>query len=280
MENDKLIERFHKLDIYHFSASACNKPPVNWMFDYVYLNKEQRRKIVVGWNAILGTCCHEAIQAVLCHGQSVEDATAQSVMTYELYNGDQNDDKFLKFKEVLPDMIEVGVSALSEVFSGAQDERKIELELDGVVLPIIGYVDLSKDGQLAEIKTKAPRAGAVKASGERSWSKGSLPKLPSWEHTIQCAIYSKATGYVPNICYVSHKEHVTFTPSNCERLSEEALSYALEELRRKCILRQNLIAVSPDPKVLASIMEPDFNGNNSFFWADEYMQEAKDLFKT
>lgn len=276
MNEDKLIEQFHKLDIYHFSASACNKPPVNWMFDYVYLTREQRKKIVVGWNAALGTAAHEAIQAVLCHGQSLEDATSQAIMGYELHGADQNDEKFEKFKEVLPEMIEIGVETLAEDFGGAQSEQKIELKLDGVVLPVIGYVDLSLDGKIAEIKTKAPRAGARKASGERSWSKGSLPKEPSWEHVIQAAIYHKATQSEPNIVYVSHKDSIVYTPSNCDRLSEEALSYAIEEMRRKCILRQNLIAVSPDPRTLASIMEPDFN---SFYWSEEYMQEAKALWK-
>ena len=75
---------------------------------------------------------------------------------------------------------------------------------------------------------------------------------------MQAAIYQKATGAEPNIVYVSADDGVIFNPENTDKLSDETLAYAIEEVRRKCILRQNLVAISEDPKVLAGLLEPDF----------------------
>lgn len=271
-----LVDKFHEVGIKWFSASSLNKPLPNFIFDYVYLSPEQRRTIIVGENAALGTSCHEAIQAIVCHGQDIDDAIQNALTTFDFHPANHSDEKRVKFREILPDMVRTGVDCVSKDFGGAQDEKRIELQLDGVVLPVIGYVDLIKDGKLGELKTKAPRQGAVKKDGTRSWSKGSLPKEPAFDHIIQASIYHAATGAEPNIVYVSAEDSIIYNPSNCEKLSDEYLSYALEQVRAKAIRRQNLFAVSNDPKVLASIIEPDFN---SFYWANEFMDEAKELWK-
>ena len=270
-----LIERMKSVGVYHFSPSQLNRPLANWMFEYVFLSKEKRREIIVGENAAFGTAVHQVIQACLCHGQAIEDAIEAAVTGYDFHPANFSQDKRDKFRELIPAAANVGIELLSSSFSGAQEERKIELMLDGVLVPVMGYVDLFKDGQLAEIKTKAPRQGQVKKDGTRSWTKASLPKEPAWEHILQAAVYWKATGAKPNIAYVSSAEGVVYNPDNCEKMSEDVLNYAIEEIRRKAITRQNLLAVSTDPKVLAGLMEPDFN--HPFYWGHQFVNDAKEL---
>lgn len=270
------MNNLQKAGLTHFSASQLNKPVANWMFDYVYLTSEQRRSVVTGLNAPLGTAAHEAIQAVLSHGQDIDDAIKHALLGFDLHPSKGEQEKREKFREILPDMVHQGVDLLAEEFSGAQEELRIELELDGVQLPIIGYVDLCKEERFVELKTKAPRQGAIKKDGTRGWTKGTLPKEPVWEHVLQAAIYHKATGAEPNIVYVSADRAIIFNPENCEKLRDDYLHYAIEEVRRKCFLRQNLLAISDDPKVLASLLEPDFG---SFYWDDTFMKEAKELWK-
>lgn len=271
-----LAAKMNNAGLKHFSASQLNKPVANWMFNYVYLNNEQRKKIIVGENAAMGTAAHEAIQAILCHAQDIDSATSAALMSYDLHPANKSEEKRVKFREVLPAMITQGVDLMAEKFGGSQEERRIELELEGVVLPIVGYVDLYKDDCFAEIKTKAPRQGARKKDGTRGWTKALLPKEPAFEHVLQAAIYHKATGAEPNIVYVSADSGIIFNSDNCEKLSDDYLAYAMEEVRRKCILRQNLLAYSDEPKVLAGLLEPDFG---SFWWDDEYIAEAKKLWK-
>ena len=270
-----LLEKMKSVGVYHFSPSQLNRPLANWMFDYVYLSKDKRREIIVGENAAFGTAVHQVIQAAVCHGQDIDGAVEEALTGYDLHPANSSQDKRDKFRELIPDASSVGIDLLSPLFSGAQEERKIELMLDGVLVPVMGFVDLFKDGSLAEIKTKAPRQGMVKKDGTRSWTKASLPKEPVWEHILQAAVYWKATGAAPNIAYVSSVEGVIYNPDNCEKMSEDVLNFAIEEIRRKAITRQNLLSVSTDPKTLAGLMEPDFN--HPFYWSHQFVSEAKEL---
>jgi hypothetical protein len=270
-----LLEKMKSVGVYHFSPSQLNRPLANWMFEYVYLSKEKRREIVVGENAAFGTAVHTVIQAVTCHGQDINEAVEEAMTGYDFHPANFSQDKRDKFRELIPAAANVGIDLLSPLFAGAQEERKIELTLDGVLVPVMGYVDLFKDGQLAEIKTKAPRQGAVKKDGTRGWTKASLPKEPAWEHVLQAAVYWKATGATPNIAYVSSDDGVIYNPDNCDKMSEDVLNFAIEEIRRKAITRQNLLAVSTDPKVLAGLMEPDFN--HPFYWGHQFVNDAKEL---
>lgn len=270
-----LLEKMKSVGVYHFSPSQLNRPLANWMFEYVYLSKEKRREIVVGENAAFGTAVHTVIQAVTCHGQDIDEAVEEAMTGYDFHPANFSQDKRDKFRELIPAAATVGIDLLSPLFAGAQEERKIELTLDGVLVPVMGYVDLFKDGQLAEIKTKAPRQGAVKKDGTRGWTKASLPKEPAWEHVLQAAVYWKATGATPNIAYVSSDDGVIYNPDNCDKMSEDVLNFAIDEMRRKAITRQNLLAVSTDPKVLAGLMEPDFN--HPFYWGHQFVNDAKEL---
>lgn len=270
-----LLEKMKSVGVYHFSPSQLNRPLANWMFEYVYLSKDKRREIVVGENAAFGTAVHTVIQAVTCHGQDIDEAIEEAMTGYDFHPANFSQDKRDKFRELIPAAATVGIDLLSPLFAGSQEERKIELTLDGVLVPIIGYVDLFKDGQLAEIKTKAPRPGAVKKDGTRGWTKASLPKEPAWEHVLQAAVYWKATGATPNIAYVSSDDGVIYNPDNCDKMSDDVLNFAIDEMRRKSITRQNLLAVSTDPKVLAGLMEPDFN--HPFYWGHQFVNDAKEL---
>ena len=270
-----LLEKMKSVGVYHFSPSQLNRPLANWMFEYVYLSKEKRREIVVGENAAFGTAVHTVIQAVTCHGQDIDEAVEEAMTGYDFHPANFSQDKRDKFRELIPAAATVGIDLLSPLFAGAQEERKIELTLDGVLVPVMGYVDLFKDGSLAEIKTKAPRQGAVKKDGTRGWTKASLPKEPAWEHIMQAAVYWKATGATPNIAYVSSDDGVIYNPDNCDKMSEDVLNFAIDEIRRKAITRQNLLAVSTDPKVLAGLMEPDFN--HPFYWGHQFVNDAKEL---
>ena len=273
-----LLQRLENVGLTHFSASQLNKPVANWMFDYVYLSSEERRKKIVGENAAYGTAVHSAIQNILCNGLSAEDAIEDALMSYDFGRTDVSTEKGVKFREMLPSAVHSGLELMSEMFTGSIEEKRIELKMDDVALPIIGFVDLLNDDKkiFGEIKSKAPRQGAVRKDGTRGWTKGLIPRAPTHEHVLQCAIYAKATGYKPNLIYVSAEGGHIFNEDNCEKLSDAYLSYALEEVRRKCILRQNLLAVSDDPKVLAGLIEPDFG---TFWWDDESMEEARELWK-
>ena len=173
-------------------------------------------------------------------------------------------------------MVHQGVDLLAEQFGGSKDEQRIEVSLDGIDVPVIGYIDLVSSDSFCEMKSKSPRRGQVKKDGTRGYSKASIPAVPEYNHLCQTAIYKEATGLVPTIAYVAEHDAVLFTPDNCDELKPAGLAHYLEEIRCKAMRWQNLLKISTDPKVLAGIVEPDFT---SFYWDEETMQEARELWK-
>jgi len=261
----------------HFSASQLNQPTANRVFSYLYL-KERRKDTKVGFNAAVGTACHNAIQSVLCLGEDVDTAIVKAVADLDFHTAppSEPEDKRDKYKEILPDMITNGLNLLGEAFGGSKDEQRVEVLLDGIDVPIIGYIDLCSSSSFCEIKTKAIRRGAVKKDGSRGYSRASIPAQPEYNHMCQIAIYHKATGLVPTVAYIADHDAVLFTPDNCEELQPHVIAYYLEEVRQKALRWQNLLKISTDPAVLVGFVEPDFT---SFYWDEETLEEAKNLWK-
>ena len=263
----------------HYSPSQLLKPMAIWMFQYVYLNKQQRRGIKVGWNAAFGTAVHGGIQAMLTAGAGMDEAIDSAYLSYDFHDAPDSepDEKRDKFRELIPDAIENGVDLLAEQFGGSAEEQKVEVSLPGVDLPVLGFIDLCSSDSFCEVKTKAPRMGAVKKDGSRGWTKAAIPAKPQFEHLCQVAIYQLATGLTPHIAYVSATNAVLFSPDNCEELGPEYMAYCVQEMRGRAIRRQNLLQVSQDPKVLAGVLDPDFQ--HPFYWDEEFIEEAKELWK-
>lgn len=270
---------YEKVGLRHYSPSQLNKPLGNWMFNYCYLDSEKRRNIKVGYNAAFGTAVHGGLQSMLTLGASLDEAIDSAQMSMDFHEAPQSEphEKLAKFRELIPDAIEQGIEVLSTPFGGCKEEQRIELLLAGVDLPVIGFIDLIKEDSFCEVKTKAPRMGKVKQDGTRGWTKASLPAKPEFSHVCQVAIYHEATRLVPHICYVAAHGAVLFSPDNCDELKPEYLSYCLEEMRLRALRRQNLLHISTDPKVLAGLIDPDFE--HPFYWDEEFKEEAKELWK-
>ena len=270
-------EYFEAVQLHHFSPSQLNKPISNWIFDYVYLSKDKRREITVGENAAFGTAVHGGIQAVLAGGQTLWDAIDAAILDFDFHPANESAEKREKFRTMIPDAVTIGFETLQEKFTGCEEEKKVYVELQGIEVPVMGYIDLFTETAFCEVKTKAPRIGAIKKDGSRGFSKATLPKKPEFAHLGQVAIYHAATGLKPHLAYISAEDGVIFSPDNCEELQPEKLGYALNEMRRRAALRQNLLRISTDPKVLASLTDPDFQ--HPFYWNHQFKDEAKELWK-
>lgn len=268
-------------DLTHLSASQLLNTTAMWVFKYVALDKDERRQIGVGERAAIGTVVHNSVQAIICHGQDIGDTIEQAKIDFDFHDANQDQVLRDKFRTCIAGMVGNAVTALVDAnFTGAVEEERIELWLDGVNVPIIGYVDLLQPKTMfCEMKTKAPRKTKLLKSGEQGWSKATLPKKPEFNHLCQSAIYQAALGVTPSICYIAEHDCQMFTPFNCDELKADSLAHALEEMRQKALIRQNLLRVSNDAKTLASITDPDWQ--HAFQWRmePEFVERAKQLWK-
>jgi hypothetical protein len=263
----------------HSSPSQLLQSTASWLFKYIYLGKD-RRNIVVGENAALGSAVHNAIQNVLC-GIPLYDATREAQIEFDMHDANEDAAKRIKYRGIIPQMVQNGVDILLENgFFAAIPEEKITTRFDDVNVDIIGYVDLVVPKTIfCEMKTKAPRKTRLLKDGSQGWSKGTLPKTPEKNHVMQSAIYHHALKITPSICYINEAEAVLFTPFNCDELKADNLTKCLEEMRQKALVRQNLLKVSDDPKVLASIVDPDWDHPYQWKLDNEYLQKARKLWE-
>jgi len=264
----------------HLSPSSLTITPAMYNFKYLYL-KERRREIVVGERAALGTSVHNAAQNIVCKGADIEGEITQAQLDYDFH--DANEDQVLrdKLRECIDPMVRNAVDLLLEAgFAGAVPEEKISTRLADVNIPVIGFVDLLVPGTMfVEMKTKGPRKTKLLKSGEQGWSKASLPKSVEYNHLIQCAIYQHALQVTPAVMYIAEHEAVLYTPFNCDDLKADRLADALEDARQRALIRQNLLKVSNDPKVLAKIIDPDWKHMYQWKMQPEILREARELWK-
>lgn len=238
----------------------------------------------VGENAALGTSAHNGIQGFACHNQTLRETIFQAQNDFDFHPADEDAVKRKHYRTLIPSLIVQGIRALRHHgFRECEDEVKIACWLDDVEVPVTGFVDIfdSKRKTFCEMKSRAPRKTRVLKSGEQGWAKAQLPKAePDWPHTCQAAIYERATGFTPTILYVADHGTAFFTPDNCESLQPHNLDKAIDQLRQKALVRQNLLKVSGgDPKIMASLVDPDWNHQYQWNIENDFLEMAKKLWK-
>lgn len=264
------------------SSSQLTPPVCAWVFRYNYLSAEQRRAMGVGERAALGTACHNGIQAHLCNGQDLDESIKTATHDYDFHDANEDDVLRQRLRDGIPETIKNAVNVLADAgFAGCEAETKITTRLTGVEIDIIGYVDMVVPGTMfCEIKTKGDRKTRLLKDGSQGWSKATLPKKPEYSHLMQVALYHHATGLTPSICYTSKDEAVLYTPFNCDELKAESLHYALEDIRQRALIRQNLVKhFGNDVKAMASVVDPDWQ--HAYIWKidEEYKKEARSLWQ-
>lgn len=265
----------------HLSPSQLTRPIASWIFQYVHLSVEQRRAIVVGENAALGTAVHDGVQRILCEGHDVTDCHRAAQFAFDLHEANEDDVKRERFRADIPQMIDNAITVLSDAgFDNAIAEQKISTNIDGIDLPVIGYVDLVvPDTMFCEIKTKAPRKTRILKDGTQGWSKATLPKTVEKNHLLQVAVYHHALGITPSVLYVAEHDAVLYTPFNCDDLKADSLKAALDDARQRALLRQNLVNYSANAKDLAAITDPDWTHNYQWNIDNQLLSEAKKLWQ-
>ncbi len=271
----------------HFSPSQLEKPLCLWSFQYLHL-KERRRDMPVGAPAPAGGALHDCLQAIVCDGAN--EAESINAAIFRLRSHKPRDEldaaKVERYIEDIPAMVEVGLDCLRTTFKAqgqikATQEKVLGFEHPKLDVPIIGYADLVTEQSVIEIKTKWAKAGAIKKDGTRGFSVPSMPKHPDAAHVRQVAFYEACTGLTPTIVYISARDWCAFGRQNCDAMQPDRLKDAMDYLLQAAIVRQNLLKISNDPKVLAGYIQPTFTDPREFRWhvGEEFLAEAKEIWK-
>ena len=108
-------ENFLKIGLDHFSPSQLLRPTPNWLFEYVYLSKDQRRSITVGENAAYGTAVHNGIQAFLVGDIDMDQAVDQALMDYDFHPADEDAEKRVEFRDRIDPAVRLGCEHFAKI---------------------------------------------------------------------------------------------------------------------------------------------------------------------
>jgi hypothetical protein len=243
---------FERHGLAHLSASQLNlyrASPALWVVEYLL-----RMRGSVGVAAHCGTAVEAGVAAgLLDPAMAVENCTAIAQKRYReltLLSGDaKRDDKGAE----IPGMVGHALEALRPYGVPSATQQRIEVRLDDVAVPVIGFKDFSFDahGLDVDLKTSAR-----------------LPSQMSPEHRVQGAIYFSASGNrEQRFCYATKAKGTVY-------LLEEPHE-ALAQARRIALAMSRLLALSADAAEIAGLLVPDYS---QFRWSAETRAAGRDLY--
>ena len=201
---------FERHNIKHLSASSLRlyrDQPAAWVCRYLMGVRDE-----AGPGAWRGT----AVEAGLNHyllGQP-EHATKAMHLAFEERAVGIADDQIHKEREALPQFLSQAREALKDrpLLMPKDQQHKITIELPGIEVPLIGFIDYLWPEYGVDLKT--------------TWR---MPSEPQPAHVEQMACYMKATGRPFHLCYVTPKKwslHEVTPP-----MAEEAMEGVLQGAR-------------------------------------------------
>ncbi len=240
---------FERHGIDHLSASSLNAwiaEPAFWVMSYL-LNARPP----VGCAAHRGT----AAEAGISHGlfnpaASVTDCAILAMAKFDELAAGSADPKRDEERGNVAGMVREGLAVLRPygVPTRPDDmhQHRVEIRLDGVPVPIIGFLDFewSRDGQLVDTKT----------------TKRVPSSFDSGAHLRQGAIYQHARpNSAVRFAYLSDKKSAVHT------LEPDAYRQAMRELEQAGRRLAKFLALSTDAHELAAMVTPNFD---DFRWND------------
>lgn len=241
---------FERHGIDHLSASHLNlfvAQPALWAASYL-----MKRKTLVGPAAHRGSAIESGVEAGLFDPslpikacQEIALSKYDSLTRGVLIN---TDPRVEKERDCIPGSVDVALAELRQygIPEKPEDGRqhKIEVMLDGVPIPFIGYLDFTypQHGLLIDLKSTAR-----------------IPSEMGDPHCRQGAIYEKAKGnHQVRFAYVSKTKISVYV------LNDGARHIASVTRIAKAI--ENFLSLSDDGELLTKCFSPDLT---SFYWGDQ-----------
>lgn len=241
---------FERHGIKHLSPSSLRtyrEEPALWVLQYLHGVRDE-----AGPGAWRGT----AVEAGLNHyllGQPDYAAKAMHVAFEERAAG-LADDKTAKEREALPMFLAQAREALKDkpTLMPKDQQFKITLELPGIEVPLIGFVDYLWPDYGVDLKTTMR-----------------MPSEPSAAHVEQMACYMRATGKPFHLCYVTPKKWAMHEVSTA--MADEAMERVYRGARA---IRQLLSLVDGKDDAL-TLFSPEMEG---YRWSPEIVKAAHSIY--
>jgi len=202
-------------------------------------------------NMALGTAVEAGLQTYFTTRETDEPHNhAMFIYNSEMFSRLEDEDVEACRKKVFP-MLDQAIEGMKFIGAGTPKtfQRKVECEIEGISIPMMGFTDFEWEDTLIDLKTTS-----------------AMPSKPKPEHLRQIAFYWKATGKQPALLYVTPKKNNVYTPSNDE------LKWAWEEL---VYLARSLERALEGATSISQLMAKYPANFGDYFWDDESRDAAK-----
>jgi hypothetical protein len=246
-----MTNSFTRYGIDHLSASSLNlwaTEPAVWAMERLMGHRSPASAQMARGKAVE----HGVHAGLLDPAQSIDACAALAVKAFDRDMALVPDDRRDSEREAIPGYVACGLAELRQYGIPTAYQDRVELRLDDVPVPIIGFIDWRFDdhGLIVDLKTS-----------ER------LPSAISLSHARQGAIYARAHGnYGMRFAYVK--------PAAGKKDGRAVVVYELERIdieRQLVALRQialrlgRFLALSSDPAELCGLIVPDYE---RFHWTN------------
>lgn len=239
------MSAFERHGIAHLSASQLNTfsaAPSLWV-----LEKLLKVKGRVGCSAHRGSSVETGVShGLFNHDTTQEECEAVALKQYDRLTALSGDDKREKERGVIPGMIKNGLGLRDKgnpIRPNQGDQHKIEVMLEGVPVPIIGFLDFEFADEVIDTKTT-----------------NAIPSQMPPAHARQFSLYKTAKmDKRMRGAYISSKRMDILT------LDRDTYDRSMVEIVAMAKRMERFLSVSDDPQELAAIVSHD---PSTFYWSD------------
>ena len=246
-----MINSFTRYGIEHLSASSLNlwaTEPAVWAMERLMGHRSPPSALMARGKAVE----HGVHPGLLDPARPIDECAAQAVKAFDRDMALVPDDRRDSEREAIAGYVACGLAELRQYGIPTAYQDRVELRLDDVPVPVIGFIDWRFDdhGLIVDLKTS-----------ER------LPSAISLSHARQGAVYARAHGnYGMRFAYVK--------PAAGKKDGRAVVVYELERaeikrqlaaLREIALRLERFLALSNDPAELCGLLVPDYE---RFHWTN------------
>tara|TARA_R110000824_G_scaffold58569_5_gene158239 strand:+ start:133 stop:945 length:813 start_codon:yes stop_codon:yes gene_type:complete len=172
---------------------------------------------------------------------------------YHLKSTEVDEVKFQKERELVPKYLETAIPYYKSFGQPTSYQKQINLQLDDIPVPIMGFIDLQYEDVVRDIKTTGRLPSAIPSSVSR-----------------QLSIYATAENSTPLVDYI----YVTKTKAEVVSMFVEDVDEHIATVKKVAHTIMNLLSYSENKQEIADLFYPDFD---DWRWSKNDIEIAKTI---
>jgi hypothetical protein len=229
---------FERHCIGHLSPSSLalyRAAPALWVLRYLFGVHDDTT--AYAWR---GKAVEIAAEAVI-DGASDEQAAAVAMAAFEKEAGGEIEPQIDRERRAIPSMVRQAAPVFRELGTPLARQRRIEVWIDGIEVPIIGYADFVYDPVVIDLKTTH-----------------ALPGEPRCDHAVQVVAYADGLQTLPGLLYISPKRFAVYGADSIDAIA------ARRTLRLSALAIRTMLAAAETKEAAAAFFVP----GDDFRWTD------------